>query len=158
MRSILVLAGIALAQEQQQAAAPADEKPAPIVCPVRGGGYDDRYAVAQLLILQKNIPQAEACLLEAVQVSLGAIALMSDIAAAQRLPLRAAAFSSVLEQLNPTDGETVYLRAPVRNSYFHDACNHRIDSTPSTRWPARWRRRCCALPARLDLPDRVAEK
>ena len=67
MRSILVLAGIALAQEQQ-AAAPADEKPAPIVCPVRGGGYDDRYAVAQLLILQKNIPQAEACLLEAVQV------------------------------------------------------------------------------------------
>ena len=65
MRSILVLAGIALAQEQQ---APADEKPAPIVCPVRGGGYDDRYAVAQLLILQKNIPQAEACLLEAVQV------------------------------------------------------------------------------------------
>ena len=64
MRSILVLAGIALAQEQQQA----DEKPAPIVCPVRGGGYDDRYAVAQLLILQKNIPQAEACLLEAVQV------------------------------------------------------------------------------------------
>ena len=70
MRSILVLAGIALAQaqEQQQAAAPADEKPAPIVCPVRGGGYDDRYAVAQLLILQKNIPQAEACLLEAVQV------------------------------------------------------------------------------------------
>ncbi len=30
---------------------------------------------------------------------------MSDIAAAQRLPLRAAAFSSVLEQLNPTDGE-----------------------------------------------------
>ena len=63
-----VLAGIALAQEQQQAAAPADEKPAPIVCPVRGGGYDDRYAVAQLLILQKNIPQAEACLLEAVQV------------------------------------------------------------------------------------------
>ena len=67
MRSILVLAGIALAQEQQQAAAPAD-KPAPIVCPVRGGGYDDRYAVAQLLILQKNIPQAEACLLEAVQV------------------------------------------------------------------------------------------
>ena len=69
MRSILVLAGIALAQEQQQAAAPADEeKPAPIVCPVRGGGYDDRYAVAQLLILQKNIPQVEACLLEAVQV------------------------------------------------------------------------------------------
>ena len=68
MRSILVLAGIALAQEQQQAAAPADEQPAPIVCPVRGGGYDDRYAVAQLLILQKNIPQAEACLLEAVQV------------------------------------------------------------------------------------------
>ena len=68
MRSILVLAGIALAQEQQQAAAPADETPAPIVCPVRGGGYDDRYAVAQLLILQKNIPQAEACLLEAVQV------------------------------------------------------------------------------------------
>jgi hypothetical protein len=66
MRSILVLAGIALAQEQP--AAPADEKPAPIVCPVRGGGYDDRYAVAQLLILQKNIPQAEACLLEAVQV------------------------------------------------------------------------------------------
>ena len=66
MRSILVLAGIALAQEQ--AATPADEKPAPIVCPVRGGGYDDRYAVAQLLILQKNIPQAEACLLEAVQV------------------------------------------------------------------------------------------
>ena len=66
MRSILVLAGIALAQEQ--AAAPADEGPAPIVCPVRGGGYDDRYAVAQLLILQKNIPQAEACLLEAVQV------------------------------------------------------------------------------------------
>ena len=66
MRSILVLAGIALAQEQQ-AAAPADERPAPIVCPVRGGGYDDRYAVAQLLILQKNIPQAEACLLEAVQ-------------------------------------------------------------------------------------------
>lgn len=66
MRSILVLAGIALAQEQQQAAAP--EEPAPIVCPVRGGGYDDRYAVAQLLILQKNIPQAEACLLEAVQV------------------------------------------------------------------------------------------
>jgi len=66
MRSILVLAGIALAQEQ--AAAPADETPAPIVCPVRGGGYDDRYAVAQLLILQKNIPQAEACLLEAVQV------------------------------------------------------------------------------------------
>ena len=85
------------------------------MCPVRGGGYDDRYAVAQLLILQKNIPQAEACLLEAVQVrprrttqisvlrprsrqltgtqvSLGAIALMSDIAAAQRLPLRAAAF------------------------------------------------------------------
>ena len=112
MRSILVLAGIALAQEQQQAApAEADEKPAPIVCPVRGGGYDDRYAVAQLLILQKNIPQAEACLLEAVQVSLGAIALMSDIAAAQRLPLRAAAFSSVLEQLNPTDGETVYLHA-----------------------------------------------
>ena len=36
---------------------------------------------------------------------------MSDIAAAQRLPLRAAAFSSVLEQLNPTDGETVYLHA-----------------------------------------------
>ena len=68
MRSILVLAGIALAQEQQQAPAEADEKPAPIVCPVRGGGYDDRYAVAQLLILQKNIPQAEACLLEAVQV------------------------------------------------------------------------------------------
>ena len=70
MRSILVLAGIALAQEQQQAAAPADEneRPAPSVCPVRGGGYDDRYAVAQLLILQKNIPQAEACLLEAVQV------------------------------------------------------------------------------------------
>ena len=68
MRSILVLAGIALAQEQQQAAAPTDEQPAPIVCPVRGGGYDDRYAVAQLLILQKNIPQAEACLLEAVQV------------------------------------------------------------------------------------------
>ena len=65
---MLVLAGIALAQEQQQAAAPADETPAPIVCPVRGGGYDDRYAVAQLLILQKNIPQAEACLLEAVQV------------------------------------------------------------------------------------------
>ena len=54
----------------QDAAAPetAEEKPAPIVCPVRGGGYDDRYAVAQLLILQKNIPQAEACLLEAVQV------------------------------------------------------------------------------------------
>ena len=42
---------------------------------------------------------------------MGAIALMSDIAAAQRLPLRAAAFSSVLEQLNPTDGETVYLHA-----------------------------------------------
>ena len=36
---------------------------------------------------------------------------MSDIAAAQRLALRAAAFSSVLEQLNPTDGETVYLHA-----------------------------------------------
>ena len=49
--------------------------------------------------------------LTGTQVSLGAIALMSDIAAAQRLPLRAAAFSSVLEQLNPTDGETVYLHA-----------------------------------------------
>ena len=57
-----------LSRKSRQAAAPADEKPAPIVCPVRGGGYDDRYAVAQLLILQKNIPQAEACLLEAVQV------------------------------------------------------------------------------------------
>ena len=102
----------AAAPETAAQAAPAEEeKQNQIVCPVRGGGYDDRYAVAQLLILQKNIPQAEACLLEAVQVSLGSIALMSDIAAAQRLPLRAAAFSSVLEQLNPTDGETVYLHA-----------------------------------------------
>ena len=65
-RAALALAAAAAAQD---AAAPeGEEKPAPIVCPVRGGGYDDRYAVAQLLILQKNIPQAEACLLEAVQV------------------------------------------------------------------------------------------
>ena len=68
MRSILVLAGIALAQEQSRPQRRPTRTPAPIVCPVRGGGYDDRYAVAQLLILQKNIPQAEACLLEAVQV------------------------------------------------------------------------------------------
>ena len=66
-RAALALAAAAAAA--QDAAAPeGEEKPAPIVCPVRGGGYDDRYAVAQLLILQKNIPQAEACLLEAVQV------------------------------------------------------------------------------------------
>ena len=65
--ALALVAAVAAAQDQ---AAPAEtgEKPAPIVCPVRGGGYDDRYAVAQLLILQKNIPQAEACLLETVQV------------------------------------------------------------------------------------------
>ena len=65
--AVALVAAVAAAQDQ---AAPDtnEEKPAPIVCPVRGGGYDDRYAVAQLLILQKNIPQAEACLLEAVQV------------------------------------------------------------------------------------------
>ena len=67
-RRIALALVAAVAAAQDQAAPETDEKPAPIVCPVRGGGYDDRYAVAQLLILQKNIPQAEACLLEAVQV------------------------------------------------------------------------------------------
>lgn len=76
-----------------------------------GGGFDDRYAVAQLLIVQRDLARAEACLLEAIASTLGALSLMSDIAATQRLPLRAAAFSSVLTQLNPQDGETVYLHA-----------------------------------------------
>ena len=67
-RTALALVAAVAAAQDQAAPEAADEKPAPIVCPVRGGGYDDRYAVAQLLILQKNIPQAEACLLEAVQV------------------------------------------------------------------------------------------
>ena len=67
-RAALALVAAVAAAQDQAAPDTTEEKPAPIVCPVRGGGYDDRYAVAQLLILQKNIPQAEACLLEAVQV------------------------------------------------------------------------------------------
>ena len=67
-RTALALVAAVAAAQDQAAPAETDEKTAPIGCPVRGGGYDDRYAVAQLLILQKNIPQAEACLLEAVQV------------------------------------------------------------------------------------------
>ena len=67
-RTALALVAAVAAAQDQAAPDTTEEKPAPIVCPVRGGGYDDRYAVAQLLILQKNIPQAEACLLEAVQV------------------------------------------------------------------------------------------
>ena len=67
-RTTLALVAAVAAAQDQAAQDTTEEKPAPIVCPVRGGGYDDRYAVAQLLILQKNIPQAEACLLEAVQV------------------------------------------------------------------------------------------
>jgi len=115
MRALVLgaLAAVVAAQEAPVAAVNETEAAMQqeIVCPIRGGGFDDRYAVAQVLILQKNLAQAEACLLEAIASTLGALSLMSDIAATQRLPLRAAAFSSVLTQLNPSDGETVYLHA-----------------------------------------------
>ena len=101
------------AAEAEAAAAPQAPQQAQqqVACPVQGGGFDDRYAVAQLLILQRNLAQAEVCLMEAVQSTLGAMSLLSDISAAQALPNRAAAFSSVLSQLNPNDGEVLFLHA-----------------------------------------------
>lgn len=89
----------------------ADEKKVAPSCPLTAGGYDDRFAVAQLLISQRNVEQAEACLNDAVASTLGAYSLLSDIAAAKRDGRRALAFSAVLETLNPRDGETVYLHA-----------------------------------------------
>ncbi|KAH8078755.1 hypothetical protein JL720_9500 [Aureococcus anophagefferens] len=76
-----------------------------------GGGFDDRYAVAQLLIMQRNLPQAEVCLLEAMQSTFGALSLLSDLSAAMSMANRAAAFSQILSQLNPNDGETIFLHA-----------------------------------------------
>lgn len=66
---------------------------------------------AQLLISQRNIDQAEACLSEAVGSTLGAYSLLSDIAAAKRQGDRAVALSAILETLNPRDGESVFLHA-----------------------------------------------
>ena len=53
--ALALVAAVAAAQDQ---AAPAetDEKPAPIVCPVRGGGYDDRYAVAPVSYTHLTLP------------------------------------------------------------------------------------------------------
>jgi len=46
-----------------------------------------------------------------VASTLGALSLLSDIAAAKRQGDRAVAFSAVLETLNPRDGEAVFLHA-----------------------------------------------
>lgn len=69
------------------------------------------FAVAQLLIIQKDLAAAEACIAEAIQVAMPAFSLMSDIAATARNPNRAVAFSSILTQLAPSDGEVLYLHA-----------------------------------------------
>ena len=84
-RVFVAAAALCASSLAQEAAAPAAEEPAaaaaapeqPIQCPVMGGGFDDRYAVAQLLIMQRNLPQAEVCLLEAMQTSISIAANIS---------------------------------------------------------------------------------
>lgn len=83
----------------------------PYKCPVAGRGFDDHFVVAQLLIKQQNLGQAEACLVDAVSASLGAFSLLSDMAAARHQTERALTFSAILETLSPNDGESVFLHA-----------------------------------------------
>ncbi|KAJ1452265.1 hypothetical protein M885DRAFT_527490 [Pelagophyceae sp. CCMP2097] len=101
-------AGEAVAPEADGAEANAT---AAAICPLTQGAFDDRFAVAQLLIAQKNLPQAEACLTAALAHALGAVRQLSDIAAVSQQPARAATFSSILETLAPRDGESIMLHA-----------------------------------------------
>jgi len=90
------------------------------------GGYGELNAVAQLLMSQRRIDEAEACLSDAVRVSLysqltvlvNQIAatlpsyhLLSEIAAVKKQPQRALAFSGILETLSPSDGDSVFVHA-----------------------------------------------
>merc|ERR1711907_7838 len=100
------------------AAAPSSEaaaaENATVVCPIKGGGYNEKNAVAQLLISQDRVVEGEACMLDAIAAVLPSFAILSNIAAAKQQPNRASVFSHILETLNPS-AENVLLHATRLN-------------------------------------------
>lgn len=86
-----------------------------VTCPLKGGGFDQKSAVAQILIQENRVHEAEACLLDGLAAVLPSLNLLSNIAAAKSQPSRAAVFSGLLERLNPS-AEIIQLHATRLNA------------------------------------------
>jgi hypothetical protein len=94
-RTALLLSAVAVAlgQEADEAAPPAAVAEAtdanatePVKCPVGGGGFQEIYAVAMLLSSQDKLPEAEACLSDAITTTVPAYRMLSDIATVNGAP------------------------------------------------------------------------
>mmetsp|Transcript_23401 Transcript_23401/g.30378 ORF Transcript_23401/g.30378 Transcript_23401/m.30378 type:complete len:204 (+) Transcript_23401:33-644(+) len=119
--NLIYFLGMLLGVLGQEAVPP--QRTGPVACPYQTGGYDDRFAVAQVLLSQRNMEAAESCLNDAIAATLGSFSLLSDIAAARQQTDRALAFSTVLEILSPRDGDAIFLHTQrlIQSGRYKDA-------------------------------------
>ncbi|KAJ1616314.1 hypothetical protein T492DRAFT_1107505 [Pavlovales sp. CCMP2436] len=116
------------AAEQETAAEPAAAVPAAegaaaeaAKCPITGLGFNERSVVAQLLSQQESggAEVAEACLREAISMTLPALKLLVRLLSAKDAALEALPYSAALEALEPV-GDSMWVHADLLARLGHN--------------------------------------
>ncbi|KAG8458659.1 hypothetical protein KFE25_008456 [Diacronema lutheri] len=107
-------AGEVTATEEAASASGAESEVAePPACTLKGGGFNERHVVAQLLAQQESGSEvAEACLREAIAMTLPAFKMLVRLLSARGAAQDASVYSAALEALEPV-GDNMWLHADL---------------------------------------------
>jgi tetratricopeptide (TPR) repeat protein len=85
---------------------------------VKGAGFNERHVVAQLLAQGSDAQGAEACLREAITLTLPAIRMLIKLLTSRGAFQDATSYSAALEALEPV-GDNIYLHADLLSRLGH---------------------------------------
>lgn len=111
----LLLCAVRAEEAAADAAPPADGQAAaePPACILKGGGFNERHVVAQLMAQQESGAEgAEACLREAIAMTLPAFKMLVRLLSARGAAQDASVYSAALEALEPI-GDNMWLHADL---------------------------------------------